>query len=245
MSGVDVRRRRTQEGNDVLERRPSLDVFVLADTEIDGHIVSHRLTDGFDDLEREPHAILERTTVLVSALIGERREERARQVAVRTMDEHHVEPCVAKANSRIGELLNHLGHAFFRYLLELVGIHVGRQPRHPSLAALEGIGLRDAPGMKNLAREGGTVPMHFLDQAMEPGNIGVTAHGQAAEEVTRTTLVDRRCADGHHAHATAGLRTEELHERLGNLSVDNASMSRDDRRENQAVLELQIAYAHR
>ena len=67
--------------------------------------------------------------------------------------------------------------------------------------------------------------MHFLDKAMQAGNVFVLANGKASEEVARTALVDGRCADCDHAAATAGLGAKELYERLGNLAIDNARMA--------------------
>ena len=67
--------------------------------------------------------------------------------------------------------------------------------------------------------------MHLLDKAMQAGNVLVLADGEAAEEVTCTALVDGRCADRDHADATASLGAEKLHERLGNLTIDNTRMT--------------------
>ena len=67
--------------------------------------------------------------------------------------------------------------------------------------------------------------MHLLDKAMQPGDVFVLADGEATEEVACPALVNRRGADCDHADATASLRSQELHERLGNLTIDNTRMT--------------------
>lgn len=187
---IDIGFGRLEEGDDVLKRGAAFDVFVLADTEVDGHIIAHGLAHGLDELERKAHAVLEGSAVLVRTLVGEWREERAHEVAMRAVDEHHVETRVTQTHGRLAEEVDDLVHLLLGNFLEQLGVHIGREPRHPGLAAGKRIGLRDTPRMQDLARNRRAVAMHLLDKAMQAGNVPVLADGEAAEEVTCTALVD-------------------------------------------------------
>src|SRR5262249_26662700 len=61
---------------------------------------AHRI----DDLEREPQAVLEGSTVLVGAVVAERGQERVDQVAVRGVDFHDVETGFDRAARRLPEV---------------------------------------------------------------------------------------------------------------------------------------------
>lgn len=122
---INVLLRRLEKGDDVLERGAAFDVFVLADAEVDGHVVAHGLTHGLHEPEREAHAVLEGSAVLIGTLVGKRREERAHQVAMRTVDEHHVETRIAQTHGRLAEEIDDLVHLLLGDLLEKVGVHVG------------------------------------------------------------------------------------------------------------------------
>ena len=164
---------------------------------------------------------------------------------MRAVDEHHVETRVTQTHGRLAEEIDDLVHLLLGNLLEQLGVHIGRKPRHPGLAAGKRIGLRDTPRMQDLARNRRAIAMHLLDKAMQAGNVLILADGEASEEVACAALVNRRCADRDHANATASLRSQELHERLGNLTIDNTCMTRDDRRKNQTILQLEIENLNR
>ncbi len=50
----------------------------------------HPLAHGFDNSQQEPRAVFKGTTPFIIALIGQRREELADQIAMRAMDLHTV-----------------------------------------------------------------------------------------------------------------------------------------------------------
>src|SRR5882672_4418609 len=63
------------------------------------------------NLERKAHAVFERTTVLISALIGDGREKLMHEVTVRTVNLQPIQAQARRAHCRISEGLAHPAHA--------------------------------------------------------------------------------------------------------------------------------------
>ena len=95
------------EGDRVLGvlQPPIVALIGAAESDDQRHVVRHRGPHGVEALERKAHPILQRSTVLVGALVGERREEAREQVAVRGVHLDHVEADPHRPSSRGGERL--------------------------------------------------------------------------------------------------------------------------------------------
>ena len=161
------------------------------------------------------------------------------------MDHHHVETGIAQTDSRRLELPDHLIHLRFIDFLEGIRIHIGCQPRDPSLAPRKSARLGDSTSMQNLARDGSPVAMHFLNQSMQSRNIRVATNRKAAVKVSCSPLVNRGGANRHHANTRSGLRTQKFDQRFGNFAIRNACMPRYHRGKHQAVLQHDIPNLHR
>ena len=81
----------------------------VAETRTDiGLCCGHTARTARNKFERKAQTIGERSTVLVAALIGDRRQKAGEQVAVRHVQLEQVESCVVGHDGRVAELLNEL-----------------------------------------------------------------------------------------------------------------------------------------
>ncbi len=88
-------------------------------------LVRPRLAHRPERLEREAHAVLERTAVVVGAVIGERRDEARQQIAVRGVHLDHVEAGAVGALHRADIVGDHLVH-----------VRSGHFPRHNAMGVV-------------------------------------------------------------------------------------------------------------
>ena len=66
------------------------------------------LDDGIGDLQHDPHAILHRATVRVRPVVGVRLQKLIREIPVRSMDLHAVEPSLEDGILRRGRVQLHV-----------------------------------------------------------------------------------------------------------------------------------------
>ncbi len=92
----------------VVEGESPGDELVGAEAHAQGEVGAHRLADGGDQLQSEPHPVLEVAAVLVVPEVGERRHELAGQGAVAELQLHPVEPALAGMGGAAGEVIDHL-----------------------------------------------------------------------------------------------------------------------------------------
>ena len=125
----------------------------------DDEVRAHALTHALDDLDRESHAVLVRTTPLVGTLVGAGCDEFVDQVAFRAHDLHAVIAGLLGHGCAVGIVFHRLPHLFSRQLtrghggdrcLDRAGAHQARvigvtakvQDLHGDLAACGVHGIR-------------------------------------------------------------------------------------------------------
>ena len=74
---IDIGRSSLEKRDNVFELDTPIHVFVLADSEVNRHIVADRLPNLSNKLQRESHPILGRTAVSICPVIGRRRKKGA------------------------------------------------------------------------------------------------------------------------------------------------------------------------
>ncbi len=80
-------------------------------------VLRPRIAHGARDLEGETHAIVERASVCVGALVGDRRDEGMDEVAVCAVDLHHVEARGERVLRALAEILDGAPDLVQRHLL--------------------------------------------------------------------------------------------------------------------------------
>ena len=96
---------------------------------------------GMIDLERKAHAVLERAAVRVGAAVGQRRDERRQQIAVRTVQLEQIEAGARGHVRRPHELVPHRVHVGARHLARHL---IARRPRDRRRADDRPVVLRPA-----------------------------------------------------------------------------------------------------
>ena len=212
----------------------------------------HRRPHRLRDLQPEPHAVLQRAAVLVGAMVGHRRQERMRQIAVRVVQLDGVEADPHRALRRIDERLAHprdvvqrspsAAHAssgrtgMRRRSDRLPRVLIGRQraaalprPLRGSLAA----------GMRDLDAElGGAGPPAVGDDARQRRLVVVGVEPHAAVGDAAAAL-DMRRLDDDEARAGIGQHAEMGEMPVGGGAVVGAVLAH--RRDDDAVGEFDTA----
>ncbi len=95
-----------REHDAVIERPAAFGPVGRRDAHADRLSLRHHGADRVVDLQREPHAALQRPAISVGALVGERREKVVNEIAVRAMNLDHVEADPVGALGCVGEGLD-------------------------------------------------------------------------------------------------------------------------------------------
>ena len=229
------------------------------------HQLRRGLLNGSDDLERVANAVLERATVLVSALVEDGRAQRTHQAVAVDLD--GVDPGLLRASGRgsdglldLGELLHaRLVHKVLHVVVQfgvgllanLVGLgHLGG--KGPLVAGglgfLRGLGGSHGAhdhaadtghvvlGVEQLQRNLGTVLVDGVGQRLKRGDLGVGRQlGCGACGHNGSDV-----ADDDVAHAATGQALVKSQAALANGAVA-LLVAGGQRREHNAVLELKGA----
>ena len=232
-------------------------------------VLHHQLRRGFlnsgDDLQRIANAVLERTTVLVGALVEDGRAQRTHQAVAVDLD--GVDPGLLRAGGRSGDGLLDLGELLHARLVHKV-LHVVMQLGVCLVADLVGLGHLGGKGLlvaggfgllrglggghgshdhaadtghvvlgvEQLHRDLGAVLVDGVGQRLKRGDLGV---GRQLGRGTRGHN-GSDVADDDVAHAATGQALVKSQAALANGTVA-LLVAGGQRREHNAVLELKGA----
>ena len=229
------------------------------------HQLRRGLLNGGDDLQRVADAVLERTTVLVGALVEDGRAQRTHQTVAVDLD--GVDAGLLRASGRggdglldLGELLNtRLVHKVLHVVVQLgvgllanlVGLgHLGSEGLLVTggLGLLRSLGSGHGPhdhaadaghvvlGVEQLQRDLGAVLVDGVGQRLKRGNLGVGRQlGRGARGHDGSDV-----ADDDVAHAATGKALVKSQAALADGAVA-LLVAGGQRREHNAVLELKGA----
>jgi hypothetical protein len=226
-----ARRECLREGDAALDIPAALDPVGGREAHAHRHRRRHRGTHRLGHLEREAHAVLERTAVAVGALVGQRREELMQQVAMRAVQLDGVDAQRLRALRGLHEGRLHAQQAggVERQWCRLAGrMRQGRRRhrlpralvRPERLAAFpRDVARRLAPGVAELDRDGhARVAADRLQHARHRGLGRVVVQTHVLRRDAADGL-DRRGLDDQQARA----RQRELAE-MDQMPVDHAAV---------------------
>ena len=212
-----VHTRRDQPGGILLKLQPGgapLHELVAVHPDQQGEIISHAPANRPDYLQAETDAVLEAAAVGIAALVGERREELADQVAGAGKDLDRVEPRLLHASGRLGEALHDLADLVRLQLFRrFPGQARGDGRRRHRLLAPHQHGVVVASGVVQLHRGACPVFPDRRGEARQSGEVGILV----GTDVPRVAgaLVHRGVADRDHPCPAAGPLGVEIHQPVG------------------------------
>ncbi len=228
-----------RRSNGVFHGRATLMVITGAQTNGDGVIGPNLLANRSDNLAVQAHATFDGCAgILVDALVGERRVELAKQVAVGRMDFHPVEAGFLGAAGGSRESGDYLVDLFLGHGTRLHRFATGGGVGHGRRGRGEGRAVQGADSlaarMVHLGDHLGTVAMNSLGELRQPGNVFIVREGDLMH-AGLSLFADIAVLGYHQAEVAAlGLLVVVAEQRLAYLPLPFRFLG-GHRRHNQAV----------
>ncbi|MCY1417196.1 hypothetical protein D9M71_327240 [compost metagenome] len=183
-----------------------------------GKLRRHHGAHGFDNLQQQARAVLQRAAPGIRARVAQRREELAQQVAMRGVNLYPGKAGLFSQLRATGEALDHFGDHGFSHCLrgtEVSGHSAQLQRdrrRRPGLLAE--VGRHLSPGVVDLQPELRALGAPDAGPALETGQLPVVFQHHAAG-AGHGTAVDHHVAADQQAGTTLGPGLVQAHQRLG------------------------------
>ena len=224
--------------NPLLARDPPIPVLVADHAGADQEILAHPLTDGGKDLEAEAHAVVERSAIVVFALVRGGRPELVDQVPV-AFELEAIEACGFDPLGAVGVGLDHPGDVPILHDLRKGAMgrlaHVGgRDDRQP--VGLVPVG--PAAEMGHLDHHRRTMVVDVVGEFGEPADDLVLVEKDVAEGLGTVRRDHRRAA--YHGQRDAALRLLGVIEPVALLWHAILGVGGLMRRRHQAVAKMKM-----
>ena len=188
-----------------LAREAAVPVLVAHHPDADGKVLADPLADRAQNLEAEPHAVLDRAAIGVRALVGRGRPELIDEMPV-AFELHPIEARFLHALGALGIGPDDAG--------DVPVLHDLREGAMRGLAHVRGgdhrqpVGLapaRAASEMRDLDHHGGALRMDIVGELFEPAHDLVLVELDVAEGLRTVRREDGRAADHGQPDAAPGL----------------------------------------
>ncbi len=240
---------RLGDGDRVVGREAVRPPVAAGDARAERQLLRHHRAHRARDRQRKAQAVLERAAILVGALVGNRRHEAVRQIAMREMQLDLVEADAQRALRRRHESRAHALHVVFRHLARRLPVLAERDRRSRHGLPRIGAGFQRlaafpralrralAAGMRELDAELGVAHAARLrDHARKRRLVVVAVEAETAVGDAAGTL-DMRRLDDHQRGA--GMRH---HAEMHQVPVIGAAVVAGilaHRRDDEAVRQLE------
>ena len=190
-----------------VEIESALDQLARFEANAHHQVGAHRAAHPVEHLQQQPHPVLERPSVGVRALVGDRRKKLVDQVPVAGVDLDAVEASLLHVTGT-GDVSVEIGVDV--RLLHLLG-HVaepgaGNRRWRPQRVIRKGVVAGLAPGMNELGNDSRALGLHPRDDRRPPSDDPGLKGGDAVD--VHRVRHDRAALDDQQTRSTPGARNE-------------------------------------
>jgi hypothetical protein len=199
---------RVVPGDDLLEvfqRQRHVDIRIAIDRHADDEVVARVISDAFDNLPRETHAVLEAAAPAIVAAVRPGRPELVDERVIGGEQLNAVETRLLGAAGRLGESVDHLVDLRLAHPMAAVGVVIGGQARWRPGGLIGVVEIAVLPHMVDLMNHHRVVLVTGVGDAAEVRNHAVVAVAEVAAGQDTGGVGRDGLTDDHRGAATGPL----------------------------------------